>query len=129
MLVEFAIVTPLLAILMCAIIDFALAMFTLNNLTNAVRQGARAAAVRRPVVSATVATEVCDALSFNSRYTAAQCQAKVVVDTAGAEAGGPIKVTINNYYYKPVTWVAPLFKMDSVRMVRTANFRWEYGAP
>ena len=129
-LVEFAIITPLLAILMCAIIDFALAMFTLNNLTNAVRQSARRVAVMRPMVADTAAARVCDALNWNpSNYTLAQCKAKVTLNTTNAQAGTPFTVTIDNYYYKPVTWVAPLFKMDSIRMRRTASFRWEYSDP
>jgi Flp pilus assembly protein TadG len=128
-LVEFAIITPLLAILMCAIIDFALAMFTLNNLTNAVRESARRVAVMRPMVADTAADRVCKALSFNSSYTLAQCKAKVTLTTTNAQGGAPFTVTIDNYYYKPVTWVAPLFKMDSVKMRRTAAFRWEFSDP
>jgi Flp pilus assembly protein TadG len=129
-LVEFAIITPLLAILMCAIIDFALAMFTLNNLTNAVRESARRVAVMRPMVADTAADRVCKALSWNpSNLTLAQCKAKVTLTTTNAQSGTPFQVTIDNYYYKPVTWVAPLFKMDSIRMRRTASFRWEYSDP
>src|SRR5688500_18641272 len=43
-LVEFALVVPLLMIMMCATIDFGLAVYTLNNLTAAVREGGRYAA-------------------------------------------------------------------------------------
>jgi Flp pilus assembly protein TadG len=133
-LVEFAIITPLLAVLMCAIIDFALAMFTLNNLTNAVRQAARAAAVKPQtgtgaMTSTAVSADVCNSLSFTSRYTLAQCQSMVSLDTAGMKTGAMFKVTIDNFYYRPVTWVAPLFKMDSIKMKRTAAFRWELSDP
>src|ERR1044072_475264 len=44
-LVEFALVVPLLMMMMCAAIDFGLAVYTLNNLTAAVREGGRYAAV------------------------------------------------------------------------------------
>src|SRR5215217_3218770 len=43
-LVEFALVVPLLMLMMCATIDFGLAVYTLNNLTAAVREGGRYAA-------------------------------------------------------------------------------------
>ena len=38
-LVEFALVVPFLMIMMCATIDFGLCVWTLNNLTTAVREG------------------------------------------------------------------------------------------
>ena len=44
-LVEFALVVPLLMMMMCATIDFGLAVYTLNNLTAAVREGGRYGAV------------------------------------------------------------------------------------
>src|SRR3954462_108058 len=44
-LVEFALVVPILMMMMCATIDFGLAVYTLNNLTAAVREGGRYAAV------------------------------------------------------------------------------------
>jgi Flp pilus assembly protein TadG len=127
-LVEFAIITPLLAILMCAIIDFALAMFTLNNLTNAVRQGARAAAIRSaPISESTVQTEVCAALSMSFTGT---CTSLVSLDTSQYRAAaGVLKVKITNYPYTPVTPLAPLFRMSTVNMTREAVFRWEFSNP
>ena len=47
-LVEFALVVPFLMLIMCATIDFGLAVYTLNNLTAAVREGGRFAATRIP---------------------------------------------------------------------------------
>ena len=47
-LVEFALVVPFLMMMMCATIDFGLAVYTLNNLTAAVREGGRFAAVVEP---------------------------------------------------------------------------------
>src|SRR3954447_26800100 len=44
-LVELALVVPILMMMMCATIDFGLAVYTLNNLTAAVREGGRYAAV------------------------------------------------------------------------------------
>src|SRR4029079_1660321 len=44
-LVEFALVVPLLMLMMCATIDFGLAVYTLNNLTAAAREGGRYGAV------------------------------------------------------------------------------------
>src|SRR6476660_9709391 len=40
-LVEFALVVPMLMLMMCATIDFGLTVYTLNNLTAAVREGGR----------------------------------------------------------------------------------------
>ena len=63
--VEFALVVPLLLLLLWGIIDMGRAFYTLNNLASAVREGARRAAVmatdptvglNRAVIRSTVAT-------------------------------------------------------------------------
>jgi Flp pilus assembly protein TadG len=119
-LVEFALAMPLLALLMVAIIDFSLAMFTLNNLTTAVREGARRAATASttPVNNDTAVTNLVRrqiALSFANRGAPAPTVTSEYNATTGI-----IRVTVQNYRYVPVT---PL--VQQLTLARRAEFRWE----
>jgi Flp pilus assembly protein TadG len=62
-LVEFALVAPVLLLLLFAIVDFARAWNTYQVLTDAAREGARAAVIDDPgIVEADVRTVIADAL-------------------------------------------------------------------
>lgn len=132
-LVEFALAAPLLAILMCAIIDFSMAMFTLNNLTTAVREGARMAAVRKWTAAskdadvAAVKQRVRDQITL-SFASAGGSDGTIAVSEPDATTGD-ITVTLTDYTYVPVTPVAPAFGMDNIEMGRQAVFRWERFQP
>ena len=125
-LVEFALAMPLLALLMVAIIDFSLAMFTLNNLTTAVREGGRLAAMSRttPVNNdAAVIQQVRNqiTLSFASRGAT-----DPTITSSYDAATGNITVMVDRYQYVPITPIVNRFSMK-----RQAVFRWEryQGAP
>jgi Flp pilus assembly protein TadG len=125
-LVEFALAMPLLALLMVAIIDFSLAMFTLNNLTTAVREGARFAAMSRTTPTnndAAVIQRVRDqiTLSFASRGATSP----TITSSYDANTGN-ITVMVDRYSYVPITPIVNRFSMK-----RQAVFRWEryQGAP
>jgi Flp pilus assembly protein TadG len=127
-LVEFALVVPFLMLIMCATIDFGLAVYTLNNLTAAVREGGRFAATRNPPVTANDAAVNLRVYNYiagmgNNGMTPAQVQA-TITNTA-PNAAGDITVKITGYIYKPFTPLAPLLNLGTIQLNRTAIFRWE----
>lgn len=128
-LVEFALVVPLLMLIMCATIDFGLAVYTLNNLTAAVREGGRYAATIEnpgPVTNdTTVRNRVYNYIvGMNNGLTAAQVKNLITVTVPDA-ATGNITVQITGYPYKPVTPLANLLGLGTISLNRKAVFRWE----
>lgn len=133
-LVEFALVVPLLMMMMCAAIDFGLAVYTLNNLTAAVREGGRYGAVLDGPTwaagsGATAQGMVRDRVynyivGMNNGLTAAQTKALITVSNPDATTG-MITVRITGYPYKPVTPLANLMGLQTINLNRTAIFRWE----
>jgi Flp pilus assembly protein TadG len=132
-LVEFALVVPFLMLMMCATIDFGLAVYTLNNLTAAVREGGRFAATMTkpgPIVDdPAVQTRVYNYIAGmnSSGLTPAQVKALIKVSTPDAITGN-ITVRILGYPYKPVTPLAIVFGLGTITLNRTAVFRWEMAA-
>jgi Flp pilus assembly protein TadG len=126
-LVEFALVVPLLMAMMCVIIDFGLALHTLNNLTSALREGARYGAVLRPEPVANdtrIRDRVTSYMSSYGRGTLASSAVTVAVETVGSVKN--VRVTVANYTYTPVTPLAPLFGMGTVNFTRSAIYRYEF---
>ena len=133
-LVEFALVVPLLMMMMCAAIDFGLAVYTLNNLTAAVREGGRYAAILDGPTwdangGATAQGLVRDRVynyivGMNNGITAAQTKALITVSNPDLTTG-IITVRITGYPYRPVTPLANLMRLQTINMNRTAIFRWE----
>jgi Flp pilus assembly protein TadG len=132
-LVEFAIILPLLLMIVFGIVDFARAFYTQNNLTSAVREGARWASVQ-PENNLSVASVQTVVKNFVNRG-----------DGSAAKFGGPpiadpqilvtfspalpntasITVTINDY---PFEWITPLPGMvgfGNITLSAEAVFRWE----
>jgi Flp pilus assembly protein TadG len=127
-LVELALVVPFLMMIMCATIDFGLAVYTLNNLTAAVREGGRFAAAKTPLVAndADVRQRVYGYISgMNNAQTAAQVQA-TITNTAADPVTGLLTVTITGYQFRPMTPLANLMGLQTINMNRSATFKWEY---
>jgi len=127
--VEFALVVPFLMFIMCATIDFGMAVYTLNNLTAAVREGGRYAAamdVPPPADTAAIRDRVYNYIvGMNSNgLTAAQVKAKIHNSVPDATTGD-ITVWIDAYPYKPVTPLAPLLGLSIINLNRKAIFRYE----
>lgn len=116
-MVEFAIVLPILILFLLGIIDFGRAFFLYNNLTNAVREGARLGAVQMPTVNvAAVQTRVTDRVrQFTSNPSAAP---SVSVSSTAQD----VTVTVTGYAFQPIT---PLPQAQSINMTVTAVFRRE----
>lgn len=130
-LVEFALVVPFLMLIMCATIDFGLAVYTLANLTAAVREGGRFAASRFPGVAAddiAVQNKVYGYIAgMNNGMT--QADIRATIKNTKADALTPdITVSITGYKFKPMTPLMALFGMQTILMNRSSVFRWE-GAP
>jgi Flp pilus assembly protein TadG len=136
-LVEFALVVPFLMIMMCATIDFGLCVWTLNNLTAAVREGGRYGAVLDGPTwaasgGATAQNLVRDRVynylvGTNSGLTAAQVKALITVSNPDATTKN-ITVRITGYPYRPMTPLASLMGLQTINLSRTAIFRHEFGS-
>jgi Flp pilus assembly protein TadG len=129
-LVEFALVVPLLMLITCAAIDFGLAVYTLNNLTAAVREGGRyAATIPKPGPVANdsrVQDRVYRYISgMNNGLTAAQTKALITVSAPDAVTGD-VTVQITGYPFRPLTPLSTLFGLATVSLNRKATFRYEF---
>jgi Flp pilus assembly protein TadG len=124
-LVEFALAMPILALLLVAIIDFAMAMFALNNLTLAVREGGRFASAKQtlstndPAVVSLVKTQIALSMARGGLDTT-NASVTVALDTVPGTGTGLITVTASRYAYKPLTPI-----VNSFAIKRQAVFRWE----
>ena len=127
-LVEFALVVPFLMLIMCATIDFGLAVYTLNNLTAAVREGGRFASSRIPppgVNDLAVQDRVYGYISQMNNNGMTQAQVRATITNTAMDADGNITVKITGYLYKPFTPLAPLLNLGVISLNRTAIFRSE----
>lgn len=129
-IVEFAVVVPVLLLLLFGIVDFARAFFQRNNLVAAVREGARYAAVLEFPCDAASTTEIKARVAqyFSSVGDATPANNTILVTTAGTcpAAVTLITVQIQNYPFTPVT---PLFRLlggnRSIQLQARAVYRWE----
>ena len=128
-LVEFALVVPFLIMIMCATIDFGLAVYTLNNLTAAVREGGRFAAARIPAPIANdtaVQNRVYNyILKLPTTQTPAQVRALITSTAPTVGNGQNITVTITGFAFRPMTPVASWLGLGTFYMNRQAIFRYE----
>jgi Flp pilus assembly protein TadG len=126
--VEFALVAPLLVLLICGIIDFGRAYSTLNQLAAAAREGARIAAVL-PDPEGTQRTIVRDAVVMFAKGQLAGpdiARGSVDVDLKGDST---VTVTVQNYPFRLITPLASVIKSEAtILMTRRATFRWERAA-
>ncbi len=130
-IVEFAVVVPVLLLLLFGIVDFARAFFQRNNLVSAVREGARFGAVLEfPCAAAGEAAIKSRVTSYFSSVGDAVPAANTIIVTPNSAAcpAAPASITvqIRNYPFKPVT---PLFKLlggnRSIQLQAKAVYRWE----
>lgn len=114
---EFALVLPLVLLLLFGIIDFGRVMFTQNNITSAVREGARFGAVAEvPQDTAAIRARVQNYItSFGGSTTV---PISVTLDDWALPT--TITVRIQNYPFTPVTPV-----VGTISLTSRAVFRWE----
>jgi len=128
-IVEFALVVPFLILIMCATIDFGLAVYTLNNLTQAVREGGRYAATMDTPPGADDPQINQRVLAYmsnlnNTGMSTATVKLKIH-NSAYDPATGNIAVWVDGYPYKPLTPVASLLGLSTINLNRRAVFRYE----
>lgn len=131
--VEFALVAPVLLVLVFAIIDFGRALYTQNVLTSAVREGARYGASR------TLQTQIADSAKYRTAayigrilLGAATDSAAVVaypvtnVDAQYSTTTGLLTVQLGSgYSYTPLIPFARRWFGTSLILRPKAIFRWE----
>lgn len=138
-IVEFAIIVPVLLILLLGVIDFARAFFTQNSLVAAVREGARYAAVQEsPCVAATqtairnrvaaFAPTMGGAAVTNNAAMIPITIALKAGSTCGANPGDVTLITVEIVNY-PYVYLTPVFRLlkktGTINLSAKAVYRWE----
>ena len=130
-MVEFAIVLPVLLLIVFGIVDFGRALYTLNDLTAAAREGARKAAVQLPdpttaAVQTTIKSTVKAYVIAFGGDSLTDSGITVTFNPSAATATlQSITVTIVNYPFKPITPLAGMIGLGTITMSPSATFRWE----
>jgi Flp pilus assembly protein TadG len=109
-MVEFAIISPLLFVLIFGIIDFGRALFLMNNLTAAVREGARLAAVQAdPTTSASKSAVQNRVVAYITNFggTAPSTLPTVTPNLAAGQVTS-VTVTLSGYPFTGITPLVPL---------------------
>jgi hypothetical protein len=131
-IVEFALIFPILLVVITGIIDLGRAYYTKNALVSAVREGARFASVQsNPCSSQNVVTRVVD--SFVPVGGAALTASMVFVEPGPTTACGnnpvgrveSIRVRISGYTFTPITPLYQILSISPPALSAAAQFRWE----
>jgi Flp pilus assembly protein TadG len=129
--VEFAIIFPVLAMLIFGVIDFGRAFFLRNNLVAAAREGARSGAVMTYPCDGTAATAMrLRVRAYVSTFGgAAPTDAQITVTTPGGCLGGvatDVQVGVTNYAFIPITPIFRLINYTTAMQINvSATYRWE----
>jgi Flp pilus assembly protein TadG len=127
--IEFALVAPLLFLLIFGIIDLGRAYSTLNQLAASAREGARFAAVLPNPTSAAAQTQVRQTVrqfSANQLGGAPISDSQIVVTFN--QGAGTVTVAVQAYPFQLVTPLAGVAGLRTIPITRQATFRWERGA-
>jgi Flp pilus assembly protein TadG len=127
--VEFALVAPLLLILVFGIIDLGRAYAALNQIAASAREGARVAAVLPNPESAASKTQIREVVQqFSRRQLGGAAigddQIVVTLDRTAAT----VTVEVRGYSFQLLTPLAGVVGRRTVAINRSATFRWERGA-
>jgi Flp pilus assembly protein TadG len=118
-IVEFALIVPLLFLIVFGIIDFSRAYAQLNNINSSLREGARYAAAQRLPTEAMVRAEV---LRFSSAWANPLDVSKVFCTCTGTD----IEVYVTNYPITLPTLGAFLnIAGRQILVSRRVSFKWE----
>jgi Flp pilus assembly protein TadG len=121
--VEFALVLPLLMMLVFGIIDFGRAYYTLNQIISSVREGARYAAVLEDPLAqqASIRKVVKDFTVPMGGQRIADSQIEILLD----QVTGRVTVRVKQYPFELITPLAKTFGAGTLLITREATFRWE----
>lgn len=115
-LVEFALLLPMLVVILFGTVEFGRLWMTMNVLTGAAREGARVAAVTAPN-TAQVQTAVNNVLSGASITGA-------TITVVGPNAANSVTVTVRINYNVLTGTIIPGMSR-TLQLTRTASMRWE----
>lgn len=135
-IVEFALVAPMLMIIILAIADFSLAFLTRNNLVSAVREGARLGAVQASdpcnVANVTTIAAIKNRVTVYLTPNSGALPAGFTSDdiTVTCPVAGFIQVDVTEFPYTPVTPIFGLLKLfiggaSTIPLSARAVYRWE----
>ena len=108
--VEFAMIIPLLLLLLLGVIDFGRAMYVKNSLVYAASQGARVAAIHSSSWGAVVNQTIAD-LNIRSLAGASDSETVSVTSTAACPAdaaSSPDTATVSITVTMPFHWITPV---------------------
>lgn len=123
--VEFAIVVPVLLLLVLGIIDLGRMLAVAGSLTAAVRDGARMAAASASPSDAAQITAFKNRVITSFQTLGGPALQASNITVTDPTNNGIVTVTVSGYTYQPLT---PLFRMigaGTVTFTRTSTFRWE----
>ncbi len=115
-IVEFALVAPILVLLLFGIIEFGRIYETVNVLTSAAREGARVAAVTAPSGS-----QVNSAV--NNVLQAGHVNGSPTITIAGPSAASQVTVTVSVQYIPITGNIVP--GISNLTLTRSSVMRWE----
>lgn len=123
--VEFALVLPILFLIVFGIIDFGRAFYTVNNIISAVREGSRYGAVLSAPLSTAGQREIRDRVRSVSQPfgvdTLRDEQIEIEFD------GELLTVRVDSFPFRPLTPLASTLGLATWPITRQATFRWERG--
>jgi Flp pilus assembly pilin Flp len=124
--VEFALVMPILALIIFGIIDFGRAFYTVNNIISAVREGARYGAILAAPMSTTGQREIRDRVRSVSQPFGGDSlrDSQIRIEFPDGEL---VRVRVENYPFRPLTPLAGVLGAATWPITRQATFRWERG--
>jgi len=127
--VEFALVAPLLLILIFAIIDLGRAYSTLNQIAASAREGARFAAVLPNPTSDPSQAQIRQTVrTFSERQLGGAPVSDGQVFVTLNRTAATVTVEVRGYTFELLTPLAGVVGLRTVAISRSATFRWERGA-
>jgi Flp pilus assembly pilin Flp len=123
--VEFALVMPILALIIFGIIDFGRAFYTVNNIISAVREGARYGAILSTPISTTGQQEIRERVRNVSKPFGGDTLQDSHIDIEFD--GELITVRVDSFPFRPLTPIAGALGVGTWPITREATFRWERG--
>ena len=129
-IVEFALVVPILSMLVLGIVDFGRAYFVRNALVSAVREGARLASVQPTdpcSAKATIRARVIAAFAPVGGAELSDTESMIPVScTMQSGRVATITVSVVGYPFTPITGIFTVVGLPStLTLSATATFRWE----
>lgn len=123
--VEFALVMPILALIVFGIIDFGRAFYTVNNIISAVREGSRYGAILAAPMSTTGQREIRDRVRNVSRPFGGDTLRDEHIEIEFD--GELVTVRVDSFPFQPLTPIAGAVGLGTWPITRQATFRWERG--